>query len=211
MIGPDVHTSHLIRLLTGLVGAGLLLAGAALLIPGLLGVVQRGGADQSALNRWIGRSGAITHVLTPPVNRSLAGVAACGTGSATQNYALVAFPTLPGTEGVAANGGWNLLTRRSVVHYGQSAAPGGVGNVVVALHREPNFENLNQLHVGSPITVTDRACQRWTYRVTQMWVLNPNQVTQLNPVAHGHLLTLITCTPLWIDNQRLVIRATLVP
>jgi len=205
-----MRTSHLLRLLMGLLGGGLLLAGAVLLVPSLLGVVQRGSTDRAVLHHWLGPSGAITHVLTPMVDTSLKSAAACGTGSVAQNYALLAFPTLPGTEGVAANGGWNLLTQRSVVHYGHSPAPGATGNVIIALHREPNFENLNQLHVGSPITVTDRNCHRWTYRVTQIWVLSPNQVTQLNPVASGHVLTLVTCTPLWIDTQRLVIRATLV-
>ena len=205
-----MRASRLLPLLLTLLGSALLLTGAALLVPSLLGVAQRGGTDQAALKHWLGRSGAIAQVLTPAVDTSLKAAAACGTGTPAQNYALLAFPALPGTEGVAADGGWNLLTRRSVVHYGHSPAPGAVGNVVIALHREPNFENLNQLHRGSLITVTDRSCRRWTYRVTQTWVLDPNQVTQLNPVAHGHLLTLITCTPLWIDTQRLVIRAALV-
>jgi sortase (surface protein transpeptidase) len=34
-------------------------------------------------------------------------------------------------------------------------------------------------------------------------------VTQLQPIGNGTWITLVTCTPLWIDSQRLVIRAQL--
>ncbi len=198
-----------LRLLAALLGLALVAVGAGLLVPAVLGLGHRSLADRRALQGWLGPRGAITQVVVAPPGSGPATVPACGTGPAGADYALVQFPSLPATEGVAANGTWSLLTQRSVVHWGGSPAPGGVGNVLIALHREPNFENLGRLRRGAPIVLVNRACRRFTYRVTRTWVLDPAQVTQLAPVSGARVLTVITCTPLWIDTQRLVIRATL--
>ncbi len=45
--------------------------------------------------------------------------------------------------------------------------------------------------------------------ITNLWTEYPSQVTQLQPISSGSWLTVVTCTPLWIDSQRLVIRAQL--
>jgi sortase A len=102
-----------------------------------------------------------------------------------------------------------MLTQRSVVHYDNSPAPGQVGNMLIALHREPNFEPLGTLKAGDTVVVTARDCQQFTYTITRIWTENPSQVTQLQALSGGRYLTIITCTPLWIDTQRIVIRATL--
>ena len=49
----------------------------------------------------------------------------------------------------------------------------------------------------------------YTYRITDRWVIHPQDVTQLVP-TDGHDLTLITCTPWWRDYDRIVWRASLV-
>ncbi|MHB1576787.1 MAG: sortase [Candidatus Dormibacteria bacterium] len=204
------------RLAAALAGLGviLVLVGIGVLVPPLLGVLHRGGNDHQLLQRWLGSNGALTKVIPgqteSPLNSGSAATApACGSGSPTTEYALVSFPSLPGIEGVAGNGSWAMLTQRSVVHYQGSPAPGGVGNMLIALHREPNFEPLNKIRPGDQIVVTARNCQQYTYTVTRTWVEWPNQVTQLDSMTSGHYLTVITCTPLWIDTQRIVIRATL--
>ncbi len=195
-------------------GVILMLVGVGILVPPLLGVLHRSGNDHRLLQKWLGSNGALTKVIpgqteNPLNSGSTATAPACGSGSPTTEYALVSFPTLPGIEGVAGNGTWAMLTQRSVVHYQFSPAPGGVGNMLIALHREPNFEPLNQLRPGDAIVVTARNCRQYTYTVTNTVVEYPNQVTQLDPMSSGHYLTVITCTPLWVDTQRLVIRATL--
>jgi len=195
-------------------GVVLVLAGVGILLPPVLGVLHRGGNDQALLQKWIGPKGALTKVLpakveSPAQDSQPASAPSCGSGSPSSEYALVDFPSLPGIEGVAGNGSWQMLTQRSVVHYAGSPGPGGVGNMLIALHREPNFEPLGTLQPGSQIVVTARDCQKYTYTITKIWVENPSQVTQLEPISQGHYLTLITCTPLWIDTQRIVIRATL--
>ncbi len=204
------------RLATSMTAAGavLVLAGIGVLVPPLLGVWQRGGHDHQLLQKWLGSKGAITKVLpsqvvAPAGSSSPGAVAACGTGSPSSEYLLVSFPTLPGIEGVAGNGSWALLTERSVVHYSASPGPGQEGNMLIALHREPNFEPLGNLRVGDPIVITSRACTKFTYTVTQVWVESPNKVTQLGQLSGGKYLTLVTCTPLWVDTQRIVIRAEL--
>ncbi len=83
------------------------------------------------------------------------------------------------------------------------------GNVIVAFHREPHYEHIDMLEVGDTVTVQDRSCATFTYRITQRWTLSPNRITQLVTTS-GHDLTLITCTPWWQDYNRIVWRAALV-
>jgi LPXTG-site transpeptidase (sortase) family protein len=59
------------------------------------------------------------------------------------------------------------------------------------------------------VTVQDRSCRAFVYKIVGRWTLSPSQVTQLQPTS-GHDLTLITCTPFWVDSQRIVWRAGLV-
>jgi LPXTG-site transpeptidase (sortase) family protein len=77
------------------------------------------------------------------------------------------------------------------------------------MHREPNFEPLGTLKAGDTVVITNRACQQFTYVISNMWTESPSKVTQLQPISSGTWITLITCTPLWIDSERIVIRAQL--
>ena len=86
--------------------------------------------------------------------------------------------------------------------------PGQQGNSIIAFHREPDYQDINQLDVGNTITVQDRTCHSFTYKVTGRWDVPPSQVSQLTPTS-GYDLTLITCDPWWQDYNRLVWRATL--
>jgi LPXTG-site transpeptidase (sortase) family protein len=195
-----------LRLLGVLVGLGLVVGGLVLLVPPLAALWQRGRVDNNALSQWNrGGSQAL-------VGGAAAGYSGgCGAGEPSQNYARVSFPSLAdyGYQGVAGDGTWDLLHERSMVHYQGTAAPGQRGNVIVAFHREPEYEHIDLLAQGDLVDVQDRACRTWAYRITGRWVLAPSMVTQLQP-TDGYDLTLITCTPFWQDTQRLVWRATLV-
>jgi len=107
------------------------------------------------------------------------------------------------------NGTWTLLNSRSMVHYQTTPNPGQAGNVIIAFHREPDFQYINQLNVGDTITIQSRTCQTFVYRVIKRWDLPPNQVTQLGPTT-GHELTMVTCDPWWQDYDRFVWRAELI-
>jgi LPXTG-site transpeptidase (sortase) family protein len=186
-------------------GVGSIIAGGALIAGPLIGVFQRGATDSTALNHW---KGGATHPVVPVPAASTSPT--CGTSSTT-DYALVNFgaPAQYHYAAVAGNGTWTLLNSRSMVHYSGTPNPGQQGNVIIAFHREPDFQYINQLNVGDIITIQNRTCQTFVYKVTSKWDLAPNQVTQLVPTA-GHELTMITCDPWWQDYNRLVWRAELI-
>ena len=180
-------------------------------------VATRQSNDNNALGAWdhggasalAGAASSSTGSATAS-NPSSSGPVACGGGSLSDAYALVEFSGLPayGYAGVAVDGNWTRLIDRSMVHWHGSPAPGGAGNVIIAFHREPDYQHIDQLSVGDTVTIQDRSCHSYVYTVTQRWQLAPGAVSQLVPTS-GHELTLITCTPWWIDSDRLVWRADL--
>jgi LPXTG-site transpeptidase (sortase) family protein len=187
-------------------GVASILAGGALIAGPIIGVFQRGAADSTALKQW--KSGAKQPAVVPAP--AAATSPACGVSSVT-DYALVNFgaPAQYHYAAVAGNGTWALLSSRSMVHYAGTPNPGQAGNVIIAFHREPDFQYIDELNVGDTITIQNRACQSFVYKVTNRWDLSPNNVTQLGPTA-GHELTMITCDPWWQDYNRLVWRAELI-
>ena len=197
-----------IRAAIALAGLGLIIAGLVVLLGPILEVWQHARADSAALQQWK-HGGSSALVGAAPGSEQADSLSNCAPStSPSDNYALVSFPSL-GYSGVAGNGDWNVLHQRSMVHYSDTAAPGQKGNVIIAFHREPNYENVDHLAVNDVVTVQDRGCHTYTYRITNRWVIHPQDVTQLVP-TDGHDLTLITCTPWWRDYDRIVWRASLV-
>jgi sortase A len=194
------------RLLGVLVGLLLVATGLALVVPPLWSLWQRNRVDDNALNQW-NKGGSQALVGGGASNYS----GQCGSGDPSANYARVSFPSLAqyGYAGVAGDGTWDLLLKRSMVHYQGTAAPGQKGNDIIAFHREPEYQHIDELKVGDVVDVQDRNCKTWAYRISGRWQLSPSRVTQLTS-TDGYDLTLITCTPFWQDTQRLVWRATLV-
>lgn len=207
---PRRRRSRLIRLVTLLVGLGLIGAGVVVIARPLFDVWQRGRADDSALQAW--NSGGSREITGAAPDTADAHHTCNASTAPADDYALVTFPTLGGDtyQGVAGDGTWDSLTTRSMVHYRGSAAPGAQGNAIIAFHREPHYQHIDQLAVGDVVTVEDRSCATYRYRISARWQGAPDQVTQLVTTS-GHDLTLITCTPWWQDYDRLVWRATLLP
>jgi LPXTG-site transpeptidase (sortase) family protein len=173
-------------------------------------VAARGANDVNAVNSWLAGAPS-SGPSSAAASTTPSATGTCGGGGGESDaYALVEFTGLPQDAyvGVAVNGNWTQLDDRSMVHWYGSPAPGGVGNVIIAFHREPDYQDINQLAVGETVTIQDRNCQTYVYTVTQHWDLAPNAVTQLAP-TDGQQLTLITCTPWWQDYDRLVWRADL--
>jgi sortase A len=203
------HGRVTLRMALLALGLATVIAGAAIVAVPLLGVWQRGNNDQTALSTWQkGGSNALAGAL--PSSAAAPAKPACGSGS-TADYALVTFSS-PAAEhygGVAGDGTWDDLTNRSMVHYKGTPGPGDQGNSIIAFHREPDYEHIDQLNVGDTVTVQDRSCHSFIYKVTSRWIGDPSNVSQLAPTT-GHDLTLVTCTPFWVDSQRIVWRASLV-
>ena len=209
------------RRLALVVGCLLVLAGVGITAHGLLqqakvqqAVTARGQNDLNALNSWLaGSASSDASQPSTPTTGTATGTATStcgGGGSDSDAYALVEFTGLPqyGYVGVTVDGDWTRLDDRSMVHWHGSPAPGGKGNVIIAFHREPDYQHIDQLAVGETITIQDRSCQTYVYTVSQRWDLAPSAVTQLVPTS-GQELTLITCDPWWQDYNRLVWRADL--
>ncbi|MGA7987351.1 MAG: class E sortase [Candidatus Dormiibacterota bacterium] len=195
------------RLWTVLLAVGIasIVVGGAIIAGPVIGVFQRGASDSSALKGWNGSHPGVTGA-NPDAPKTLS----CGSSSAA-DYALVTFgaPVQYHYSAVAGNGTWTLLNSRSMVHYAGTPNPGQQGNVIIAFHREPDFQYINQLNVGATITIQSRTCQTYVYKVTARWDLSPSKVTQLAPTS-GHELTMVTCDPWWQDYNRLVWRAELI-
>ena len=212
---PASRPRRLSRLVTGamlVAGLGLIAGGIWVIAVPVIGVWQRGSADSKALQDWThGGSQALVGVVGGGDTHEALASSSCNAATIpADDYALVSFPSLAryGYSGVAGNGTWDELKSRSMVHYQGTPAPGETGNVIIGFHREPGYEHIDQLNAGDAITIQDRSCKVFHYTVTQRWVLDPGAVNQLGPTS-GHDLTLVTCTPFWIDSQRIVWRATL--
>ena len=209
---PRLRRRNRLRILLLFAGLGCIVAGGFLLAGPVFNVWQRGQADQSAVNSW--QSGGAAALACTPArcpSETPGAVLSCGSASSS-DYAFVKFldPSVYRYVGVAGDGNWDSLQQRSMVHYHGTPDPGQQGNVIIAFHREPGYEHIDQLVKGGTISVEDRACHVWQYRVTSTATVDPNsRVTQLDPTS-GHDLTLITCTPWWVDTKRIVWRATLI-
>ena len=96
-------------------------------------------------------------------------------------------------------------------HWPGTALPGGFGNAVIAGHRSSHsapFHDLGALTNGDSIVLIDNLGRPFTYKVTEMFVVNPSAMW-ITEQAPGHTLTIFTCHPIGSSAQRLVVRATL--
>jgi sortase A len=69
------------------------------------------------------------------------------------------------------------------------------------------FTNLNRVKVGDEFTVSTFG-RILTYKVIRTQVVNPDQTKSLAPVIGQDLVTLVTCTPLGINSQRIFVTGT---
>jgi len=101
-----------------------------------------------------------------------------------------------------------------VVHYGNTAAPGEIGNAVYVGHSSNNFFNsgkykfafvlLNRLEVGDTFILNYKGT-RYVYRVTLRKIIEADNFTYIQP-TDTPVATLITCDPPGTSWKRLVIR-----
>ncbi|MFF0479732.1 class E sortase [Streptomyces sp. NPDC004435] len=129
--------------------------------------------------------------------------------------------TVPVAQGISKS---KVLDRGYVGHYPGTAAPGRVGNVALAGHRNTHgepFRYVNRLRKGDEIVLRTRE-GTYTYRVDQILpVTSPRDTGVIQPVPRsivkpsygysktGSYLTLTTCTPEFTSRYRLIVWATL--
>lgn len=110
--------------------------------------------------------------------------------------------------------------KKSLIHYPGTALPGDLGNGVIFGHSVlPQFFNpknyltifstLHTLVPGDDIIIAEDNAT-YTYRVRQMYQVEPGDLTPLAQTYGGRYLTIITCTPPGTYLRRLIVRAELI-
>ena len=111
-------------------------------------------------------------------------------------------PVLEGTD--------DLTLNRGVGHIAGTGRPGDEGNIGIAGHRDGFFRVLKDIGLGDTIELlTPRGTD--TYRVDNVVVVRPNNVSILGPRPAGSL-TLVTCYPFYFVGsapQRYIVQASI--
>ena len=109
-------------------------------------------------------------------------------------------PVLPGTD--------DRTLDRAVGHIEDTAQPGTDGNSGIAGHRDSFFRGLKDINPGDAIEL-DTLQGKEFYRVERTWVVEPQDVSVLDPTP-TRALTLVTCYPFYFVGsapQRFIVRA----
>jgi sortase A len=112
-------------------------------------------------------------------------------------------PVLAGTD--------DRTLDRAVGYIEDTAKPGTEGNTGIAGHRDGFFRGLKDIATGDTIEL-DTLDAKAQYRVERTWIVNPDDVSVLDPTPTG-ALTLVTCYPFYFVGsapQRFIVRAVLV-
>jgi sortase A len=111
-------------------------------------------------------------------------------------------PVLQGTDEITLN--------RAVGQIPGTAAPGEVGNIGIAGHRDSFFRNLKDINRGDEIELETTSASA-SYVVTRILVTGPDDTTVLESSSEP-MLTLVTCYPFHFIGpapRRFVVQATL--
>jgi sortase A len=123
----------------------------------------------------------------------------------------VVIPAINVDAPVVQGDGWEQLKKGVAQRIG-TPDPGQAGNAVLSAHNDifgEIFRRLDELAPGDEIYLYT-AGQVFTYVVTGTRVVGPTEVGVMDATPHPSV-TLISCYPYLVDNQRIVIRADLKP
>ncbi|MEK4664094.1 class D sortase [Priestia sp. FSL H7-0729] len=113
---------------------------------------------------------------------------------------------LPILEGATEN---NMKV--AATHLVETTKIGNKGNAAIAAHRAHKkgrlFNRLGELQIGDSMKVTLADQTMIQYKVDQISVVEPNDLSVLEDPGLGQVLTLITCDPLVNPTHRLIVRA----
>lgn len=116
---------------------------------------------------------------------------------------------LPILEGATSSNMKNAAARVS-----GTAKLGEAGNAAIAAHRAHKtgrlFNRLNELAYGDEVIIRTNG-REFVYRVDQISVVAPTDVSVLEGSLDEQRITLITCDPLYEATHRLIVQAELVP
>src|SRR5258708_577882 len=122
----------------------------------------------------------------------------------------IQIPRINVNSTIVSGDTWEAL-QLVVGHHIGSANPGERGNMVLSAHNDvfgETFRHLDQMQPGDTITVST-ITRVYTYLVQGRRLVNPTDVWVLQSTGDSKQLTLISCYPYQVDNQRIVVFATL--
>lgn len=121
----------------------------------------------------------------------------------------IQIPAINVDAPIVLGDGWEQLKKGVGQHIG-SANPGQNGNLVLSAHNDvfgEIFRNLDELQRGDEVTIYT-AQRAYVYVVTKTLIVEPTNVSLITPTPNA-TLTLISCYPYLVDNQRIVVQAVL--
>ncbi len=142
-----------------------------------------------------------------PLVQSLANIPIPTAG--LQQAVRLQIPALSVDAPVVQGDGWEQLKKGAGQHIG-TPDPGENGNIVLSAHDDifgEIFRDLERLKPGDVVILYTNQRQ-YTYVVTGTQIVEPTQVEVMAPSPNA-VVTLISCYPYLIDNQRIVVSAVL--
>jgi len=119
------------------------------------------------------------------------------------------IPALGVDAPIVQGDGWEQLKKGVGQHIG-SANPGEKGNIVLSAHNDifgEIFRDLDRLKPGDEINIYTNQ-RAYTYVVSESDVVEPTQVDIMDNTSQP-TLTLISCYPYLVDDQRIAIKSRL--
>lgn len=100
----------------------------------------------------------------------------------------------------------------AAAHMKETTTFGEVGNAAIAAHRARTtgrlFNRLNEVEIGDVINIQTSG-EKYQYKVYDISIVEPTDVSVLKGNGKDQLLTLITCDPLVHPTHRLIVHAKL--
>jgi sortase A len=107
-----------------------------------------------------------------------------------------------------------VLNTVGLGHYGITQLPGEVGNFAIAGHRAGNGGPMRAIDkfVTGDLVYVETAGTWFTYRFLESKIVEPTEVGVINPQpegltklsATGKYLTMTSCTPIYVNSQRII-------
>lgn len=126
-----------------------------------------------------------------------------------QQAVRIRIPAIDVNASVVQGDGWEQLKKGVGQHIG-SANPGQNGNLVLSAHNDifgEIFRHLDKLEPGDEVLISTQQ-RTYTYTITRIQIVEPTRVDLMDTTSYP-ALTLISCYPYLVDNQRIVVQANL--
>ncbi len=142
-----------------------------------------------------------------PVVQSLANVPI--PTASPQQATRIQIPAIGVDAPIVQGDGWEQLKKGVGQHIG-SADPGDTGNVVLSAHNDvfgEIFRELDKLKEGDEVILFTNTRQ-YVYKITGTQIVEPTRVEVMANTIDP-IVTLISCYPYLVNNQRIVVSAAL--